>query len=64
MNLTKKQIEIIRENTPQELKGSQQSIMVTLGYYQPKNANWCYDAGYIEFKGCEILIVTRFGQVM
>ena len=61
MNLTKKQIEIIKEQTKKELKGKQKSICVTLGFFTPTNANWSYCAGW-DFEGN--LIVTRFGEVM
>ena len=61
MKLTKKQIEIIRENTKKELKGTQKSICRTLGYFQPTNANWSWVAGWT-YEGD--LVVTRFGEVM
>ena len=61
MKLTKKQIEIIRENTKQELKGTQKSICRTLGYYQPSGVNWSWVAGWT-YEGD--LVVTRFGEVM
>ena len=54
MKLTKKQIEIIRKNTPNELKGKQISICQTLGYYQPTGANWSYIAGYINYNNTNI----------
>lgn len=61
MKLTKKQIEIIREQTKQELKGRQKGISITLGYYTPRNANWSFLAGWT-YEGD--LVVTRFGEVM
>lgn len=61
MKLTKKQIEIIREQTKKELKGTHQSISVTLGWYTPSQANWSYLAGWT-YNGD--LVVTRFGEVM
>ncbi len=64
MSLTKKQIDIIRKNTPEKLKGKQMSLEQTLGYYRPYSANWSYCAGYVEYKGVMILIVTVFGKVM
>ena len=64
MNLTKKQIEIIRANTPKKLVGKQISIYSTLGYYQPYGANWCYEAGYVEYKGLMVLVVRQFGQIV
>ena len=69
MKLTKKQINIIRENTPNELKGKQASSInekygEVLGYYQPSNANWCYIAQYITVNNIKYLIATRFGEIM
>ena len=61
MNLTKKQIELIRENTPEELKGYYVSIKTTLGYFQPSGANWRWVAGWT-YEGQ--LVVTRFGEIM
>lgn len=61
MKLTKKQIEIIRKQTREELKGQQKSICVTLGFFHPTAANWCWVAGWT-FEGD--LVVTRFGEVM
>ena len=64
MNLTKKQIDVIRSMTPVKLKGQQVSFVCTLGYFQPLGANWSYVAGYINYKGLNILVVTRFGEIM
>lgn len=69
MKLTKKQIDLIRSKTPETMKGLQISITTTLGYYQPKNANWCYIAGWVITLDClgneeENLVVTRFGEIM
>lgn len=61
MNLTKKQIEFIRKQTKEELKGKQKSICVTLGYFHPSNANWAWVAGWT-YEGD--LVVTRFGEVV
>ncbi len=61
MKLTKKQIDIIRAHTPEELKGTQTTISQTLGYFQPYEANWSYLAGWT-YDG--VLVVTRFGEVM
>lgn len=61
MKLTKKQIEIIRKQTPAELKGTQPSIIQTLGYFMPSGANWSYKAGFT-FDG--VLVVTLFGTVV
>lgn len=69
MKLTKKQIEIIRRNTPAEIVGMQRQhinakYIEKLGYYQPANTNWSYIAEYISYKGQPLLIVTRFGEIM
>lgn len=61
MKLTKKQIEIIREQTKKELKGKQKSICIILGWHTPSQANWSYLAGWT-YDGD--LVVTRFGEVM
>lgn len=61
MNLTKKQIEIIRKNTKPELKGTHQSLKETLGYFQKCGTNWSYIAGYT-YDGD--LVVTQFGEVI
>ena len=61
MKLTKKQIELIRERTKKELKGTHQSICTTLGFYTPTQANWSYVAGWT-YDGD--LVVTRFGEVI
>jgi hypothetical protein len=61
MKLTRKQIEIIREQTKKELKGTHQSICTTLGWYTPSQANWSYLAGWT-YDGN--LVVTRFGEVV
>lgn len=64
MNLTKKQIDIIIKHTPAALKGKSVSFYATLGAHTPSSANWSYWAGYVEYKGVMVLVVTRFGQVM
>lgn len=69
MKLKKKQIEIIRRNTPAEIVGKQRQhinaqYIEKLGYYQPTNTNWSYVAEYISYKGQPLLIVTRFGEIM
>lgn len=64
MKLTKKQIDIIRENTPKELKGQHLSVWDRLGYYQKTGANWSYVAGYVEHNGQKVLVVTVFGEVV
>lgn len=64
MSLTRKQIEIIIENTPKELKGKQMSLNAILGYYQKSNANWSYRVGYVQHKKQNILVVTMFGEIL
>lgn len=61
MKLTKKQIETIRRNTPEELKGKQAHIVETLGYYTPAGANWSWRAGWT-MDG--LFVVTRFDEIM
>lgn len=64
MNLTKKQIDIIRELTPKKLIGKQISSYRTLGYYRPYSANWAYEACWVEYKGTLYLVVRQFGQIV
>ena len=64
MNLTKKQIDIIRKYTPKSLKGKSLSLWSTLGYFMPSGANWSYHAGYVKYSGHYVLVVTCFGQVV
>lgn len=69
MKLTRKQIDIIRENTPKELKGKQASSVnekygEVLGYFQPSQANWSYTAQYITVNNIKYLVATRFGEIM
>jgi hypothetical protein len=61
MNLTKKQIDAIREHTPPELKGTHQSIYADLGSYWKAGANWSYRAGWTRDGN---LVVTVFGEVI
>ena len=61
MKLTKKQIDLIRANTPEALKGTFQSIATPLGDYYLSNANWGYHAGWTKDG---VLLVTRFREVM
>lgn len=61
MKLTRKQIEIIRSHTPEELKGKQVRIAETLGTYQKSGANWSYIVGWT-YDGD--LVVTAFGEVL
>ena len=66
MKLTRKQIDIIRLYTPEELKGTQLKGWAgyTLGSYTPSGANWSYIAKYIDYNGAPVLVVTRFGEIM
>lgn len=66
MKLTKTQIEIIRMNTPNGLKGVQVRTWSgnTLGVFRPAGANWSYIATYIDYNGAPVLVVTRFGEIM
>lgn len=63
MKLTKKQIDLIVENTPQELKGTQPHIIEDLGRFWKSGANWAYRAGYIKYNDINILVITVFGEV-
>jgi hypothetical protein len=66
MKLSRKQIDVIRLYTPEELKGKQISGWggYTLGSYTPSGANWSYIAKYIDYNGAPVLVVTRFGEIM
>ena len=66
MKLTRKQIDIIIQHTPHELKGKQISSFSgdRLGSYAPSAANWAYIAQYITHNGAPVLVVTRFGEIM
>lgn len=69
MKLTKKQIEIIRQNTPAEIVGKQRTsipaeYLGNFGYFRPAGANWAYIAEYIQHNGQPLLIVTSFGEIM
>ena len=59
--LTKKQLDIIREHTPVELKGTFVKIEDRLGAFQKSGANWAYIAGWT---ADGVLVVTAFGEVM
>lgn len=61
MKLTKKQINLIVEQTRPELIGTHQHIHTWLGSYMPSNANWGYHAGWTKDGD---LVVTVFGEVM
>lgn len=69
MKLTKKQIEIIRSNTPREIVGKQRASIKAqylgeFGYFHPVNANWSYIAEFLKYNGQPLLIVTSFGEIM
>lgn len=66
MKLTKKQIDLIIENTPADLHGQPVRGLNhgELGYYAPASANWAYHAQYIDYNGAPVLVVTRFGHVI
>ncbi len=64
MKLTKKQIDKIRANTPQSIKGTQPPLLEDLGYFMPTGANWSYRAGWASVDGARVLVVTRFGEVI
>lgn len=61
MKLTRKQIEAIRDHTPDDMKGKQVRIDEVLGTYQKSGANWSYIAGWTYDN---VLVVTMFGEVM
>ena len=60
MNLTKKQINLIIDHTPAELKEKQVTIFESLGSYSRPEWNWGYRAGWT-YDGK--LVVTCFGVV-
>ena len=66
MKLTKKQIDLIIENTPSELHGKSVGSCagVELGYYSPAGANWAYHAQFIDYNGVPVLVIIRFGHIM
>ena len=64
MKLTKKQIDIIRANTPEHIKGYRVSLSDRLGYFQKSGANWSYQAGWAKIGDVSYLVVTRFGEVI
>lgn len=64
MKLSRKQIDLIRANTPEKHKGKQAFIVESFGYFMPACANWSYRAGWAEIDGERVLVVTRFGKVM
>jgi hypothetical protein len=66
MKLTKKQIDLIIENTPSDLHGQPVRGLNNgeLGYYSPANANWAYHAVFIDYNGGSVLVATRFGHIV
>ena len=72
MKLTKQQIDIIRENTPKELKGrTDLSMIADLGRYQKAGANWSYKAGWVQYLmddieayRTKVLVVMMYGEIM
>lgn len=66
MKLTRKQIDIIKLYTPNELRGQPVKGWTgyELGYYQPAGANWAYHAQYIDYNGVPILVATQFGHIL
>lgn len=66
MKLTKKQIDLIIENTPADLHGQPVRGLHNgeLGYYSPAGANWAYHAIFIDHDGVPVLVATRFGHIM
>ena len=59
--LTRKQTNLIIENTPEQLIGTQAHIHSVLGAYSKSDANWSYVAGWTADGD---LVVTRFGEVV
>ena len=66
MKLTKKQIDLIVSNTPENLHGQPVRGLNNgeLGYYSPAGANWAYHAIFIDYNGATILVAVRFGHIM
>lgn len=61
--LSKKQINMIIENTPKELHGKEVghfALVQELGSFQKEGANWSYRAGWLENGQ---LVVVCFGHV-
>ena len=63
MKLTKRQIEMIIENTPKELKGSHAVLESDFGYFMKADANWSYRAGYAKHHESLVLVVKVFGII-
>ena len=64
MKLSKKQIEIIRRNTPKALKGRFVRIDTTLGHFSQTYSSASYTAGYIKYGNRMQLVVTVYGKVV
>lgn len=65
MKLSKKQIEMIINNTPSALKGAQIGFQGDIfGMYQKSGANWCYISVYIDYNGIRVLVVKQFGIIL
>jgi len=63
MKLTKRQIDTIIRNTPEDLKGYHNSFESDFGYFMPLGANWSYHAGYVRYNDGVVLVVKVFGQI-
>jgi len=60
MKLTKKQLDIIIENTPEELKGktlAEVGALDGIGTHYKVGANWYYTTHYVPFNGVNVLVV-------
>ena len=63
MKLTKKQIELIIENTPKTLKGQHASLDCDFGYFMEHGANWSYRVGWVKFRDGMALVVKAMGII-
>lgn len=61
MKLTKKQIDVIIKNTPENLRGTFPRVYDELGMFSKQDANWAYHAVYTDTGA---LVVTVYGQVV
>ena len=67
MKATRKEIELIRGNTPQNLRGKEITSFpegIELGYYMPSTANWRYQIWMILLDGTMSEVVVRFGHII
>lgn len=65
--MTRREIKAIASTTDHALVHySGYSVISTIGYYQPSNANWCYVVQEIrpDFWNHTCIVVTRFGQIV